>query len=80
MKNVYDVLQEKEADQTRLQAEIEALRLVIPLLDENAETSESQSLGQSRPVPSRDTKPANESVVSSDEKQSTGSWWKMASH
>lgn len=78
MKNVYDVLQQKEADRTRLQAEIEALRLVIPLLDENADTSESENI--TRPASSPDTKPSNESVASSDEKQSTGSWWKLASH
>jgi len=80
MKNVYDVLQQKESDRTRLQAEIEALRLVIPLLDENADTSESENI--SRPAPSQDTKPSNESVAphSNDEKQSTGSWWKLASH
>jgi hypothetical protein len=32
MKNVYEVLRQKETDLARVQAEIEALRLVIPLL------------------------------------------------
>ena len=80
MKNVYDVLQQKEADRTRLLAEIEALRQVIPLLDENANASESENIEQSRPGPSRETKPSNESGASNDEKQSTGGWWKLASH
>jgi hypothetical protein len=80
MKNVYDVLEQKEADRTRLQTEIEALRLVIPLLDENANTSESDNI--TRPAPSHEAKPSNEAVAShsNDEKQSTGSWWKLASH
>jgi hypothetical protein len=32
MKNVYEVLRQKETDLARVQAEIEALRLVLPLL------------------------------------------------
>jgi hypothetical protein len=32
MKNVYEVLREKETDLARVQAEIEALRMVISLL------------------------------------------------
>lgn len=33
MKDIYEVLRQKEIDCARVQAEIEALRLVIPLLD-----------------------------------------------
>jgi hypothetical protein len=40
MKNVYDVLRQKEADRDRVQAEIDALRLTIPLLEEEKNTSE----------------------------------------
>jgi hypothetical protein len=32
MKNIYDVLREKEMDLTRLRVEVEALRFVVPLL------------------------------------------------
>ena len=42
MKNIYEVLREKEMDCARVQAEIEALRMVIPLVDgEPAATGES---------------------------------------
>ena len=33
MKDIYEVLRQKEIDCARVQAEIEALRLVIPLVD-----------------------------------------------
>jgi len=77
MKNVYDVLRQKEADRLRIQSEIEALRLVIPLLDENASNAEnSEEFRQDSP---RDTR-ASENVAIGPERQSTGSWWKLASH
>ena len=34
MKNVYEVLRQKEMELTRLEKEVEALRLVAPLLSE----------------------------------------------
>ena len=37
MKNPYEVLKQKEADMGRIQKEIEALHLVIPLLAEDAD-------------------------------------------
>jgi hypothetical protein len=39
MKNVYEVLRQKEMELTRLEKEVEALRLVAPLLSEEKETS-----------------------------------------
>jgi hypothetical protein len=33
LKDIYEVLRQKEADCARVQAEIDALRLVIPLVD-----------------------------------------------
>jgi hypothetical protein len=42
MKNVYEVLRQKEMELTRLEKEVEALRLVAPLLSEDKEaTSEA---------------------------------------
>jgi hypothetical protein len=44
MKNVYEVLRQKEMELTRLEKEVEALRLVAPLLSEgemNAEMAKS---------------------------------------
>jgi hypothetical protein len=37
MKNVYEVLRQKEMELTRLEKEVEALRLVAPLLSEEKE-------------------------------------------
>ena len=38
MKNVYEVLRQKEIELTRLEKEVEALRLVAPLLSEEKES------------------------------------------
>ncbi len=53
MKNVYEVLRLKEIELARLEKEVEALRLVAPLLSEEKESSETSrssiggsSLGQ----------------------------------
>jgi hypothetical protein len=40
MKNVYEVLRQKEMELTRLEKEVEALRLVAPLLSEEKEMSD----------------------------------------
>ena len=40
MKNVYEVLRQKEMELTRLEKEVEALRLVAPLLSEEKELSD----------------------------------------
>ena len=40
MKNVYEVLRQKEMELSRLEKEVEALRLVAPLLSEGMENSE----------------------------------------
>lgn len=40
MKNVYEVLRQKEMELTRLEKEVEALRLVAPLLSEEKEGAE----------------------------------------
>jgi hypothetical protein len=39
MKNVYEVLRQKEMELTRLEKEVEALRLVAPLLSDEKENS-----------------------------------------
>ena len=45
MKNVYEVLRQKEMELTRLEKEVEALRLVAPLLSE-----EKEMLDTAKPV------------------------------
>ena len=41
MKNVYEVLRQKEMELTRLEKEVEALRLVAPLLNEEKDNGEA---------------------------------------
>jgi len=43
MKNVYEVLRQKEMELTRLEKEVEALRLVAPLLSEEKEAMSEMS-------------------------------------
>jgi len=43
MKNVYEVLRQKEMELTRLEKEVEALRLVAPLLSEEKESMSDMS-------------------------------------
>jgi len=49
VKDVRDVLRQKEADCTRIQGEIEALRLVIPLLTDDHYQSEWNAESFSEP-------------------------------
>jgi len=44
MKNVYEVLRQKEMELTRLEKEVEALRLVAPLLSEEKESSIAEAV------------------------------------
>ena len=48
MKNIFEVLREKEIDLARVRTEVEALRFVVPLLiDQSGETNDDS--GVSRP-------------------------------
>jgi hypothetical protein len=81
MKNVYEVLRQKEMELTRLEKEVEALRLVAPLLSE-----EKEALGMSegsKPVlaasaPQQPIRipapPMAVNAVPSQPARATGSW------
>ena len=56
MKNVYEVLRQKEMELTRLEKEVEALRLVAPLLSEEKEMASDMGKPALAP-PSTDPKP-----------------------
>ena len=45
MKNVYEVLRQKEMELARLEKEVEALRLVAPLLSEEKESADKSGFG-----------------------------------
>jgi hypothetical protein len=44
MKNVYEVLRQKELEMSRLQREVEALHVAAPLLDREAEDDNQPTL------------------------------------
>lgn len=47
MKNVYEVLRQKELELTRLEKEVEALRIAAPLLSEEKESlSDTSAMGK----------------------------------
>jgi hypothetical protein len=63
MKNVYEVLRQKEMELTRLEKEVEALRMVAPLLSEEKESLSEMvkptlAAAVNGPQPSRMTVPA----------------------
>ena len=49
MKDVYQVLREKELDVTRVRKEVEALRFAIPLLAEGADSMNVVAAAPQRP-------------------------------
>jgi hypothetical protein len=55
MKNVYEVLRQKELELTRLEKEVEALRIAAPLLSEEkesvSETGKSAPVVTATPIP-----------------------------
>lgn len=94
MKNIHEVLQQKEADCAQLRHEIEALRIVVPLLDEKAainrgtlreetavEAEPSMRVAEEREVRKTEA-PGNE--IDTDRKGPLSSslnetsWWKRA--
>ena len=52
MKDVYEILRLKELEISRLEIEVEALRVVAPLLSENQEVSHDQVTEASSTTPS----------------------------
>ena len=79
MKNVYEVLRQKELELTRLEKEVEALRIAAPLLSEEKESmSETSALGKSTgatPIPQqplRVPQPAVASAAARDSARPTG--------
>jgi hypothetical protein len=60
MKDIYDVIRQKEADLERIQHEIEALRLSAKLLEDSVRTSASATV----PLYSTTPKPSSAQPVS----------------
>lgn len=74
MRNVHEVLRQKEADRERIMGEIDALRMAIPLLEDEQNTSE---VGPNPPFQN-----SRENAEPSAQPASGGGWldrWKTAS-
>jgi hypothetical protein len=86
MKNVYEVLRLKEIELAKLEKEVEALRLVAPLLSEEKEASEASrasingsSLGQTvNQQPIRIPQPATLPVAAAAPAARTSGWEETA--
>ena len=51
MKDIYEVLRVKEIEVSRLQMEVDALRIVAPLLTEDGEVGNGDALSSTRSTP-----------------------------
>ncbi len=94
MRNIHEVLQQKEADCAQLRHEIEALRVVVPLLDENAANNRSMLRDETAAEVEPSMRAAEEREVRKTEERATEidvdrkgplaatlsetSWWKRA--
>ena len=50
MKNVYEVLRQKELELARLEKEVEALRVAAPLLSDDKEAGSDATTAQQQPI------------------------------
>lgn len=57
MKNVYEVLRQKELELARLEKEVEALRVAAPLLSEDKETIDANNNGKPTLAPAPPQQP-----------------------
>jgi len=72
MKNIYDVMRQKELEIERLKKEIEALRVVAPMLEEKEPTREVAS-----PPPAKTysaTQQSSEPVISAEPGKAARVW------
>lgn len=78
MKDVREILIEKETDLERLKKEVDSLRMVASLLDENGPGSEAHSAPepelQAEPGPKPPQSADADQLFSSVEKADTGFW------
>jgi len=63
MKNIYDVLRQKEAEVERLKKELQALRIVAPLLEEEVAPEMQVAPPPARTYPTVPAKPAPVAVA-----------------
>ncbi len=72
MKNIYDVMRQKELEIERLKKEIEALRVVAPMLEEKEAAREIASLSPAKAYSA--AQPSNEPAIAADTGKSARVW------
>ena len=73
MKNIYDVMRQKEMEIERLKKEIEALRVVAPMLDDKESAREIAS--GSTPIKNySNTQPAADATLTADSGKAARVW------
>ncbi|MGC2324763.1 MAG: hypothetical protein WA463_19165 [Terriglobales bacterium] len=70
MKNIYDVMRQKELEIERLKKEIEALRVVAPMLEDKEPTIAASSPGK----PYSSAQQGNEPVIAADTGKAARVW------
>jgi hypothetical protein len=72
MKNIYDVMRQKELEIDRLKKEIEALRLVAPMLEDKEPTREIASSTPAKTYSS--TQQSSDQVLAADPVKAARVW------
>jgi len=73
MKNIYDVMRQKELEIERLKKEIEALRVVAPMLEEK-EPSREIAVAASQPKPYSAPQQSNDTVIGTETGKAARVW------
>ncbi len=76
MKNVYEVLRQKELELARLEKEVEALRVAAPLLSEDKEAGDNKpSLATTNPAPQQPIRIPQPAVNASPQPAARAAGW-----
>ncbi len=76
MKNVYEVLRQKELELARLEKEVEALRVAAPLLSEDKEAGDNKpSLATANPAPQQPIRIPQPAVNASPQPAARAAGW-----
>jgi len=74
MKNIHEVMRQKELEIERLKRELEALRMVVPLLEDKEGAREVAASAPASAKPYSSSQPSNEPAAVSDTGKATRVW------
>jgi hypothetical protein len=78
MKNVYEVLRQKELELSRLEKEVEALRIAAPLLSEDKEDLTVKAVSPTAPVPQQPVRVPQPAVAAAATQGRPAGWEESA--